>query len=413
MSVGVILGAGIYVIIGEAAGLGGNGLWLSFILAALVASFTGLSYAELSSRFPKAGAEYVYVENSFGKMPAWITGWLIIVGSIIAAATVAVGFANYFSALFHTSIIAIAVATLVVCGIILIAGLKETAFITILFTLIEASGLVVIIFIGMPYLGSVDYFNLAQGLEGVIKAGVLIFFSYIGFESITRLAEETKEPEKVIPKAIILSIVITTIIYILVGIAAISVVSWQDLSKAEAPLALVAQRVYGNQIYVALSIIALFSTFNTALVTLLSGSRLVYGIAKYKALPGIFLSTGEKIHTPWFAILTVLFASIIFIFVGDLATIANLTNFTIFTIFILCNAAVIYLRYKKPVERGFKTPINIGKVPLLPLLGIATSLFMLINLPINVLILGFVLIIIGFVFHIVLKCSVNESLFFE
>ena len=411
MSVGVILGAGIYVIIGEAAGLSGAGLWLSFIFAALVASFTGLSYAELASRFPHAGAEYVYIVNAFGRTLAWITGWLLIVSSVIAAATVAVGFANYFSALFHTSVIVIAIATLLVCSIILIAGIKETAFITILFTLIEASGLIIIIIIGVPYLGSVNYIELANGLQGVIEAGVLIFFSYIGFESIARLAEETREPERTIPKAILLSIVITTVIYILVGIAAVSVVPWQDLAQAAAPLGLVAQRVYGDQLFAVLSIIALFSTFNTVLVLLLSGSRLVYGIAEYRALPRIFLSVSKKLRTPWFAIVSVVLASLCFIFVGDLATIANLTNFTIFIIFLLVNAAVIYLRYTKPVVSGFKTPIAIGKLPLLPLFGLVTSLFMLVNLPNDVLAVGTALVLLGFIVHILLKVSVDEELF--
>lgn len=411
MSIGVILGAGIYVIIGEAAGLSGTGLWLSFVFAALVASFTGLSYAELASRFPHAGAEYVYIMHSFGQTLAWITGWLLIVSSILAAATVAVGFGNYCSALFHTPVIVIAIATLLVCGLILIVGIKETAFITILFTVIEASGLIIIIFIGVPYLGSVNYLELANGLQGVIKAGVLIFFSYIGFESIARLAEETREPERTIPKAILLSIAITAVIYILVGIAAVSVVPWQELAHAEAPLGLVAQRVYGDQLFTVLAVIALFSTFNTMLVVLLSGSRLVYGIAEYRALPRVFLSVSKKLRTPWFAIVSVVLASLCFIFVGDLATIANLTNFTVFLIFLLVNAAVIYLRYKEPVVSGFKTPLTIGKLPLLPLFGLVTSLFMLVNLPLDVLAMGTALVLLGFVVHIILKVSVNEELF--
>src|SRR6056297_237371 len=108
MSIGVILGAGLYVVIGEAAGLAGNALWLSFILAAVVASFTGLSYVELASRFPTAAAEYTYVEQSFGKRLAWVTGWMIIAGSIIGSATVALGFARYLSAIVHTPVIATA-----------------------------------------------------------------------------------------------------------------------------------------------------------------------------------------------------------------------------------------------------------------------------------------------------------------
>ena len=110
----VILGAGIYVVIGEAAGLSGNYIWLSFIIAAFVAALTAFSYAELSSRFPKAGAEYVYVENSFGNRTAWLVAWLLLAGSIIGGATVAMGFSQYFSAIFNTPVIAIALIMIVI-----------------------------------------------------------------------------------------------------------------------------------------------------------------------------------------------------------------------------------------------------------------------------------------------------------
>lgn len=407
MSVGIILGAGIYVVIGEAAGLSGNGLWLSFVIAAFVATLTGLSYAELSSRFPKAGAEYVYVENSFGKRLAWLVGWLVIAGGVIGGATVAMGFARYFSALFNTPILITAIVMLIVVGIILIIGVQETASLTILFMAIETIGLVIIIFVGIPYFGSVNYLELAHGTQGVVEAGVLIFFGYLGFEGITRLAEETENPEKNIPKAIILSLIITTIIYILVGIAVVSVVPWNELSQAKAPLALVAQRVFGDNSFLILSVIALFSTFNTALVMLLSGSRLIYGIAERKALPGIFLSVLKRLRTPWAAIVAVVIASMLFLFLGDLKTVANLTNFTIFAVFIVINASLIYFRYRKPVKEGFKVPIAIGRFPVLPFLGIVTSMFMIINLSFDVLLLGLILIIIGVVFDFILdvKCE--------
>jgi len=407
MSVGIILGAGVYVLIGEASGLSGNGLWISFILAAVVASFTGLSYAELSSRFPEAGAEYIYIENSFGKNFAWIVGWLIIAGSIIGAAAVAMGFANYFSALFNTPIAIIAFAVLIICGIILIIGVKETAAFTILFTLIEAAGLFIIIAIGLPYFGSVDYFELAEGMKGVIEAGVLIFFGYIGFESITRLANETKDPERNIPRAIIFSIIITTIIYILVGISAVSVVGWQQLSQSEAPLAIVAQQIFGENSFVILSGIALFSTFNTALVMLLSGSRIIYGIAEKKALPKIFLSVSKKRLTPWFAIIFVVGFSMIFLIFGNLKTVANLTNFTIFSTFISVNFSLIYLRIKKPISSGFHIPFSVKNIPILPVFGIITSVFMIMNLSYDVLLIGLAVIIVGIVVHFLLTRSEN------
>ncbi|MFO8077368.1 MAG: amino acid permease [Thermoplasmatota archaeon] len=403
MSVGIILGAGIYVLIGEAAGLSGNTLWASFILAALVATFTGLSYAELSSRFPSAAAEYTYVEGTFGYRLAWVTGWLIIAGSVIGSATVALGFSRYFAALFSTPVIPVAFITLAVIGVVLFAGVQETASLTILFTVIEAAGLLIIMVIGLPSVGSVDYLEMANGLKGVIEAGVLIFFGYIGFEGITRLASETKNPEKTIPKAILVSIAVTTVFYILVGIAAVSVVPWQELATAEAPLALVAEKVFGSNSFLILSVIALFSTFNTALVMLLSGSRLVYGIAKEKGLPKIFTKVSSKTKTPWIAIITVVLASMLFLSLGNVKTIANLTNFTIFAVFIMVNAVVIYVRYKKPVATGFKSPVSIGKLPVFPVLGLVSALFMMVNVEWSVLLMGIGLIVLGFLFQYFFK----------
>jgi len=403
MSIGIIIGAGIYVVIGEAAGLTGNSLWISFIIGAVVATFTGLSYAELSSRYPKAGAEYVYVQNSFGKTYAWLAGWLLIAGNIIGGATVALGFSNYFSALFHTPIIPIAIVALVFCGIILILGIKETASVTILFTLIEAIGLFIIIFIGMQKFGSVDYLQLTNGIKGIIEGGVLIFFSYIGFQSITRLAEETKQPKKSIPKAIIISIIATTIIYILVAIAAVSVIPAEELSLEGAPLARIAETAFGKNSFVLLSAIALFSTFNTALMMLLSGSRLVYGISKEKALPKLFSKVSKKTLSPWTAIVGVVFVAILFLFIGDLKYIANLTNFTVFSVFVIINGSLIFIRVKKPIKKGFKVPISIGKIPILPLFGIITSVFMIMNLSIEILALGFFLIFIGLIVHLFFK----------
>jgi APA family basic amino acid/polyamine antiporter len=402
MSIGIILGAGIYVVIGEAAGITGNSIWISFIIGAVVASFTGLSYAELCSRFPKAGAEYVYVKNSFGNTPAWIVSWLIIAGNIIGGATVALGFSNYFSALYPTPVIPIAIIVLIICGIILILGIKETASVTILFTIIEAIGLIIIIFIGLQKFGDVDYLQLTNGIKGIVEGGVLIFFSYLGFQGITRLAEETKRPEKNIPIAIILSILITTIIYILVAISAVSVIPGEDLANKDAPLARIAEIAFGTNSFFLLSAIALFSTFNTALMMLLSGSRLVYGTAKEKALPEIFSRVSKRTLAPWVAIICIVLAAIFFLFIGDLKSIANLTNFTVFSVFIVINATLIYLRIKKPTKKGFKVPINVGNIPIIPIFGIITSTFMMVNLSTYILFLGILLIIIGLVVHFLL-----------
>ena len=404
MSVGIILGAGIYVVIGEAAGLTGNSIWIAFVIGAIVAAFTGLSYAELCSRFPRAGAEYIYVQNSFGRSYAWVTGWLIIAGNVIGASTVALGFGNYFNALFGVlDVFIVAIIVLILSGIILIAGVKETASVTIIFTIIEATGLAIIIFIGMQKLGSVDYFQILHGMEGLIRAGVLIFFSYLGFQGITQLAEETKRPEKTIPKAIIYSIIITTIIYILVGISAVSVIPGSELAGEKAPLASIAEVVFGSKSFILLSGIALFSTFNTALMMLLTGSRLVYGMAREKALPTLFKRVSKKTLAPWAAIICVTVAALLVLFLGDLKSIANLTNFTVFTVFIVVNSALIYLSVKKPKKEGFKVPLRIKNVPILAVFGIISSIFMIFYISFNVIFMGLALILIGIIFYYILS----------
>ena len=412
MGVGVILGAGIYVIIGEAVGLTGNAIWLAFIIGSIVATFSGLSYAELSSRYPKAGAEYTYVKQVFGGRMGWVTGWLIITANVIAGATVAMGFSSYFNALFGTPIIPIAIFLIIICGIILLAGVQETAKITILFMIIESIGLFIIITIGIPAIGSVNYLEMANGMKGVIEGGVLIFFSYLGFQGITTLAEETENPQKNIPKAIILAIVITTIIYILVGICAVSIIPWNELSTSNAPLAMIAERVFGEKSFIILSTIALFSTFNTALMSLLAGSRLVYGISKGRGLPKIFTSTSKKLLSPHIAIATVTLGSILVLFLGDLKVIANLTNFTVFVVFIIVNITLIYIRIKFPAEHPpFRIPLNIKNIPVISVLGVLTSVFMLTYVSTNIIIMGTILIIIGVVFALTLdKLSVYVDL---
>ncbi|MDD3492015.1 MAG: amino acid permease [Candidatus Thermoplasmatota archaeon] len=409
MSVGIILGAGIYVLIGRAAGLAGNAVWLSFVIAAIVASFTGLSYAELSSRFPDAGAEYVYVRRSFGRHPAWLVGWLIIAGSVIGGATVAMGFANYFAGLFGTAVLPVAFGALLICGVIVVAGIQETAFFTIIITLIETAGLVIIMAIGLPHLGNpADYAQMAQGIEGVLKAGVLIFFSYLGFESIARLAEETEQPQKNIPRAILLSIAITTVIYILVGIAAVSVVSPAQLAESGSPLAEIAETWLGQKSFLLLSLIALLSTFNTVLVMLLSASRLVYGIADENALPTIFSTVSARTRTPWVATVAVTAGALLFLSLGDLEMVANLTNFTIFAVFIAVNSALIYFRLNRPTREGFRVPGSLGRVPVIPVLGILASVFMIANLSPEVLLLGGGLIVVGLLVQLAMDRQKNK-----
>lgn len=379
--IGLILGAGIYVLIGEAAGIAGNAVWLSFVFGVIAAVFAGLSYAELASMYPKAAAEYVFVKNAFrSNFLAFIIGWLTLFTSIIAAATVALGFGGYFAAIFDYPIVVSAVLLIGILSFVNFFGIRESSWTNIVFTIIEAAGLALIIYLGFTFTTAepINYFENPFGISGISLAFVLIFFAFIGFEDIVNIAEETKNPKKVLPRAIILSISITAIIYILVSLSAIRVLSWQELGASLAPLADVAERALGSTGQLTLSLIALFATANTVLIILLAGSRILYGMAVQRSLPLLLGKVHFKTKTPWVAVLVIMLISTIFVFIENIVTVANITVFAIVITFAMVNLSVILLRYREPtLERPFRTPINIGKFPILSLFGVIISAYMM------------------------------------
>lgn len=398
--VGIILGAGIYFIIGKAAGLAGYGLWLSFAIGALLAAFTGLSYAELASRYPKAGGEYIYVKHAFKKRLAFVVGWLIILEGIISAAAVALGFGGYLFSLTGIGTVIGAFALILICTLLLLHDLKESVRLGILFALIETAGLIVLIALGLPKAGTVNLFEISS-MTGVWQAAALVFFAYIGFGSMVRLSEETKNATSNIPKGIILAIIISALLYILVAIAAVSLMTPTELANSSAPLAEAAGKALGSNIFLTIAIIALFATANTVLFVMLTTSRIVYGMAELRSLPKSLAYVNRMTHTPITAILLIAVFSLLFVFVGKIETVANLTNFMVFSTFILVNGAAIMLRYTEKEEPRFKMPLNIGRFPVMALLGLLFSVVLLLNI-IELIPYGIVLIILGIIIdHIV------------
>ena len=400
--VGIILGAGVYVLIGQAAGLAGNAIWLAFGLSAIMALLTGLSYAELSSMFPKAGAEYDYVTNAFNARLAFVIGWLVFLSGVLAAATVALGFAGYFSALTSTPMLISAIVLLIVLTTLLLYGVKETARVAVISTLIEVSGLVIIIAIGLPHLGSVDYGEMPLGYSGLFAASALIFFAYQGFESMVKFSEETKKPETTVPKALILALAISVILYVLVSLSVVSVLGWQQLAVSNAPFADVVSAILGPDAAIIIAIIALFATANTALMSMYASSRILYGMAGSSDITTRLAWVHPVRRTPWIAILVCGGLSILLVFAGDIAFIANVTNFTLFVTFIVINAAVIVLRYHSPqTPRPFRIPFAVGRLPLVPVAGIFFCIFLLTVQDLAVLTLGVVLTGVGVVLMVI------------
>jgi APA family basic amino acid/polyamine antiporter len=383
--VGIIIGAGIYALLGIATQTSGNALWLSFLISAIIAILTGLSYAELSSMFKKDAGEYNYIEYAFNKKLALILGIMIIISGAFSLTTVSLGFSNYFRELFNLNSILIAIILVLICSIINYLSIKEVSKINIFVTILQVIGLFIIIFLGFKFIGNTNYTLMPSGFNGILQSSALIFFAFIGFEGIVKLEEETKDPHKTIPKAIVLSVLITSIIYILVAIAAVSIIPWQELSKSNTPLADIAYKELGNNGLLILTIIALIATASTVLVSLAVISRMIYGMAEEKCIPGKFCLIDKKRKTPYIAIFSISLFVILLIFIRDIKIVANITNIFLFLTFALVNLSLIVLRYKKPyIERRFRISLNIGKFNIPSFFGFLTSLILLYYALLNV-----------------------------
>ncbi len=378
--IGNILGAGIYALIGEVVGHTGNISWLVFIIASVIGALTGLSYAELSAMYPKSAAEFVYTEEAFKiRLLSFLLGWIIIFSGIFSAATVALGFAGYLASLIGVSpiflVVIFAVILIVILGVINFVGIRASTWTNIIFTLIEASGLILIIIIGIPYLGSVNYFVLPIGSSfgSIFSAVALIFFAYIGFEDIANIAEEVKKPSRNLPRAIIYSIIVTTVLYCLTAISVVSILPYGEIAASQAPLSSVVSAVLGPIGGIIMSLIALFATANTVLIMMIVTSRMMYGMARDKALPEGLSKVSTKFKTPALAVLVTMILTIIplgLYFYGDISTVAEATVFGVLITFFLVNLSLIVLRKKKPeLERPFKQRPNIGWLPIVSLLG--------------------------------------------
>ena len=377
--VGSILGAGIYTIVGKVAGWGGNLTWLSFLVASVTALFTAFSYAELCAAFPKSGGEYEYAKKAFGKTTGVVLGSVIAANGIISGATVSLGFAGYFAQLLPVSTV---IASLGIIGLIFlinVSGMKQSSVVNIVFTLIEAGGLFFVIYTAFPAIGNVNLFETPEkGAIGFFAAASLSFYAYIGFEDIVKLAEETEQPEKNIPRALFISSIIRVFIYTLVTLCAVSAIPWQQLSKSGSPLADIVNSRFGSTGVIVISIIALFSTSNTILSNMIGSSRVLLNIGKESKAMSRFAYIWPKRNTPVAALVLILIVMCSFALIGRIEVVALIANLFIFITFILVNLSVIILRRKeKDIKRPFRIPLNISGIPVISVLGIIMTLILL------------------------------------
>ncbi len=349
--VGTILGAGIYVLIGKVAAAAGSFAPAAFMMSALIVSFSAYSYAKLSSRFPFSAGESVYVREAFGsERLASAVGWAIILTGVVSAATISRGFAGYldlFVSLPHNVSITLVVFTLT---FIACRGVLEAVGVAVLITLIELVGIALVLGIGARSSTEDALQTFVPGLEwqawrGIFIGAFLAFYAYIGFEDMVNMAEEVKSPQTNMPWGIGLALTVTTLLYILVAVVAVSALPLEVLSQSEAPFAAIIEANSDIPVWV-IGLISLVAISNGALVQIIMGARVLFGMARRKLAHDLFSHLHPRLRTPVPATLVVGAAVLIFALWLPIVSLAKLTSTIMLLVFALVNAALLAVEWQ-------------------------------------------------------------------
>jgi APA family basic amino acid/polyamine antiporter len=340
--IGVILGAGVYALVGPAAARAGGALWLAFVVAGAAAALTAYAYARLGRMRPMDSPEFQYTALAFPAPVAFTAGWLMLAANLLAAAAVALGFAGYLTHLAGTPIALNALALIGAVWIVSYVGIGQSVGLAVVLTVVEALGLVFVIAIGVPSWPSGDFLEMPHGATGVLGAASLIFFAYLGFGELGNFAEEMREPRRDLPRALAIAMVATTAIYVLVAISAVATIGWRDLSASPAPLATVASHVLGERAGTLLGLVALAATANTVLLLMVCAARSAYGMAGAGMLPSSLVRVGRT-GTPTVATASIVAVAAVLVTVGDLTAVAALTDAAVLASFGLVNASLAWL----------------------------------------------------------------------
>lgn len=380
---GSMLGAGIYALIGRAADSLGNAVWLAFLTAMIAAMLTGLSYACVGSRYARAGgAAYVTQHGLRKPLLSYVVGIAVMMSGLTSMATGSQAIAEQLEKAFgfalDIKLVAIGIVFLVGC--VIYRGLRESMWLNVLCTVVEASGLLFIIAVGARYWGGVNYLETAKDtvaggagsgitLALVMQGAVLTFFSFIGFEDILNVSEEVKNPRRNVPFGLIGAMILATLIYMAVAITAVSVVPWRELAASKTPLMDVAHRAAPwlggiDKLYLGITI---FAIGNTALLNYIMGSRLLYGMSRQGLLPAVLGRVHPKRHTPHVAVFVLFGIVSVLILSGGVKQMAESTVLLLLAVFTVVNIALVVLK-RRPGEPtgGFEPPMFV------PVLGALT-----------------------------------------
>lgn len=368
-SIGGIIGAGIFFIIGIATGKAGPAVILSLILAGIIALITSFSFASLGSKITKEGGDYQFIYIAFGPIIGFIAGIFWIFASAISGVTVSIVFASYLTTLIPFAPINMTAALACIAFVFIdVAGIRFSSSVNNVLVLIKVGVLLLFIILSLPFIHFSNFNNfLAKSPHGIIDGTFLIFFAYAGFGKITAAAEEVKEPQKTVPKAIITAVVISTFLYLMSGIASVGAVGAEKLSSVEyrnAPFAHVMLAIGFKWAFVVIALGAITAAASVLLIQILGLSRTICAMSMNKQLPSFFCELHPRFKTPYKAeiILGILMALAALLMNVNL--VIALTSFVILSYYSIINLAALMMRKQKG---GFDIH------PIIPLLGFVSS----------------------------------------
>jgi amino acid transporter len=356
---GSMLGSGIYGLIGQAAGQVGNAVWLAFVVAMVAAL---LSYAALGSRYPRAGGAAYVTQRAYGiPLLSFVVGLAVVCSGLTSVATQSRVFAANLAPVFGFEtlpVMALALGFLLMVTSLVLRGIRESMWVNVACTIVEAAGLLIVIVVGLSHWGSVDLLE-TPNLGGddvlfllVLQGAVLTFFSFIGFEDTINVAEECRDPQRTVPLGLILAMISGAILYIAVAVTAVSVVPWRELAAAPGPLTEVMNRAAPAFPPIVFTTITLFAVANTALVNYVTASRLVYGMARQRLLPVPLGKVHRRTHTPYVAIVALLGILVPLVLFGTIGHLASATVLMLLTVFAVVNGALFVLKGRPGEPRG-------------------------------------------------------------
>ncbi len=405
---GDVLGAGVYALVGEMAGEVGGAVWLPLLVALGLALLTAGSYAELVTKYPRAGGAAVFAERAYKRpVVSFLVGFSMLAAGVTSAAGLSLAFAgDYFGAFVDAPQRLVAVLFLVAVAALNMRGIRESLGANVAMTVIEVGGLVTVVVLALVVLGRGEgepgrVGQLAEGVSpgtAVLGAAVLAYYSFVGFETSANVVEEVKDVRRVYPRALFGALITAGVVYVLVSVAAVVVVEPETLAGSSGPLleVVAAAGVVPERVF---SLVALIAVANGALLTMIMSSRLAYGMAEQQLLPTVLGRVLPGRRTPWVAIVATTLVAMALVFTGDLAALAETVVLLLLLVFLSTNVSVLVLR-RDTVERPHFRVLSV-----VPVLGAASCVLLLTQQDGATWLRAGVLLAVGIVLYVVMRVT--------